>query len=139
MGPGLTRKAAQCTAPGSWLSSVGRDVICSSPTLAPQLRTHRAVWDNMAVHKVGGYMVQRKEAELWCQEAAGQAAGLGVAGSSSGCGAGLVQGDPGNTCFAVWGQWGPSAQADGARHPPVDPQGKVTASSLEAGKSVFQL
>lgn len=135
MGPGLTGKAAQCTAPGSWLSSVGRGVMRSSPTLAPRLRTHGAVWDNVAAHKVGGYMVQRKEAELWCQEAAGQAAGLGV-GSSSGCGAGLVQGDPGNSSFAVWG---PSAQAGGVGHPPVDPRGKVTASSLEAGKSVFQL
>lgn len=77
----------------------------------------------------------RKQSDLWCHEAAGQAAGLGV-GSSSCCGAGLVQRDLGNSRFAVWG---PSAQAGGARHPPVDPQGKVTTSSLEAGKSVFQL
>lgn len=87
--PWTTRKAAQCTVPGGWLSTV----ICRLPTLAPGLRTHGAVWDNMAARKVGGYMVWRKEAELWCQEAAGQAAGLGVV-SSSGCGAGLAQGDP---------------------------------------------
>lgn len=53
-GPGLTRKAAQCTAPGSCLSSAGRGVIHGLPTLTLQLGTRGAVWDNTAAHKVGG-------------------------------------------------------------------------------------
>lgn len=102
-GLGLTGKVAQRTAPGGWVSSVGREAVCRLPALAPWLRTHGAVWDNTTVHKVGGTQCREKRL-LGRHRGQAKAAALAV-------GAGLGQGDPGNSSSTVWGQQGPSAQA----------------------------
>jgi len=68
------------------------------------------VWDNTAAHKVGGYTVQRKEAELWCWTGsrAGDRQQLWLWG-------GTGARDPGHFSSAEWGRQDPLAQAVGAR------------------------